>query len=57
MMDAKTYLNPADVYTLKCRPDALEALMREEAMRISLEKERVARLFPWKRKGYRKHVK
>lgn len=56
-MEAKEYLDYPAVYTLTDKPATVQDWMREQNMLISMEKERQAKQFPWKRKGYRKHVK
>lgn len=45
------------VYVLKARPESITKQMQQDEMLIKMEKQRQARQFPWKRKGYRKHVK
>ena len=46
-----------ETYTLHARPQSITDWMREQEMLISMEKQRIAKQFPWKRKGYRKHIK
>lgn len=47
-----------ETYTLYARPQSsITNWMREQEMLISMEKQRIAKQFPWKRKGYRKHIK
>ena len=45
------------VYTLTVRPQSVLDWQREQEMLISMEKQRIAKQFPWKRKGHRKQVK
>ena len=44
-------------YTLHTRSQSITDWMHEQEMLISMEKQRIAKQFPWKRKGYRKHIK
>lgn len=46
-----------ETYTLYARNQSITDWMREQEMLISMEKQRIAKQFPWKRKGYRKHIK
>ena len=46
-----------ETYTLYARPQSITDFMSEQEMLISMEKQRIAKQFPWKRKGYRKHIK
>ena len=49
----------APVYPFKMPPTAktFEEMEQEHRMLVSMERQREASRFPWKRKGYRKHVK
>ena len=44
-------------FKIFARPPVVIDLEQEEKVRISMERKRIANQFPWKRKGYRKHVK
>lgn len=46
-----------EVYTIYAMPPVVIDWKKEQDMLISMEKQRIAKQFPWKRKGYRKHVK
>ena len=46
-----------EIFVLQARPQSVLDWQREQEMLISMEKQRIAKQFPWKRKGYRKHVK
>lgn len=56
-MKIDSYLKDADAYILTARNQSVEEMMKEYNMLISMERQRVAQQFPWKRKGYRKHIK
>lgn len=56
-MKIDSYLKNTDVYTLTARNQSVEEMMKEHNMLVSMEKQRIAQQFPWKRKGYRKHLK
>ena len=46
-----------EVYLFKDRPESVKQAMQQAEMIASMERQRIARQFPWKRKGYRKHIK
>lgn len=45
------------IYTLYAKPQSITDWIYEQEMFISMEKQRIAKQFPWKKKGYRKHIK
>lgn len=50
-------IDKTKAYIFRMPPETVMTSMQQDDMRISMEKQRIARQFPWKRKGYRKHVK
>ena len=56
-MKIDSYLKNTDAYTLTARNQSVEEMMKEHNMLVSMEKQRITQQFPWKRKGYRKHIK
>lgn len=46
-----------EIFVLQARPQSVLDWQREQEMLISMEKQQIAKQFPWKRKGYRKQVK
>lgn len=48
--------NANHVYILHC-PRSFEEEKIIANMLVSMERERQRKLFPWKRKGYRKHIR
>lgn len=56
-MNGKDLLNYPAVHTLSMYPAEVIDWKKEQDMLASMEKERIAKQFPWKRKGYRKHIK
>ena len=53
-MKIDSYLKNTDAYTITARNQSVEEMMIEHNMLVSMEKQRIAQQFPWKRKGYRK---
>lgn len=51
-MDLRT-----ETYTIYAIPQVVIDWKKEQDMLISMEKQRIAKQFPWKRKRYRKHIK
>lgn len=49
--------NTKEVYLFKDRPESVKQAMQQAEMIASMERQRIARQFQWKRKGYRKHIK
>ena len=46
-----------EIFVIQARSQSVLDWQREQEMLISMERERRAKRFPWKRKGYRKHIR
>lgn len=44
-------------FYLSAPPQSVKEWREEMNMLASMERERIAKQFPWKRKGYRKHIR
>lgn len=44
-------------FYLSAQPQSVKEWREEMVMLTSMERERIAKQFPWKRKGYRKHIR